>query len=96
MDINTLLSLLQGYLSGQTLTIPTQNDLQSPQIDALIGNTAYYPQQKLQITLDAGTSLQIVNGTIPVVGTFDQDFLGQTTPRTTARFYVAGGVAQYV
>ena len=44
MDINTLLSLLQGYLSGQTLTIPAQNDLQSPQIDALIGNTAYYPQ----------------------------------------------------
>ncbi|HTJ26261.1 MAG TPA: LysM peptidoglycan-binding domain-containing protein [Candidatus Limnocylindria bacterium] len=96
MDINTLLSLLQGYLSGQTLTVPAKNTLQSPAIDALLANVAFYPAQELKLTLDPGTTLQIVDGTIPATGIFDQAFLGQTMPRSTARFFVIGGVAQLV
>ena len=96
MTIETLLGLLQAYLAGQTLTVPKQNTLQSPGIDALLGNAAYYPGGSLVLTLDAGTTLAIVNGTIPAAGVFGQPFLGQASPRATLRFYVAGGVAQVV
>ncbi len=96
MTIEALLGLLQAYLAGQVLTVPEQNTLQSPAIDALLGNGAYYPGGSLVLTLDPGTTLAIVNGTIPAAGVFGQAFLGQTAPRSALRFYVAGGVAQLV
>ncbi|MEM7498871.1 MAG: LysM peptidoglycan-binding domain-containing protein [Pseudomonadota bacterium] len=93
MTIAELWQKLQdAYIRSGALSLPADNTLGSPAISALIGDAAYYPGGALVLTIE-GTPQ--VGDTIVISGTFEQDFLGQTTPASTLIFRIDGdGVAQ--
>ncbi|MEA2664274.1 MAG: hypothetical protein QOI11_1218, partial [Candidatus Eremiobacteraeota bacterium] len=89
MTIDALLKALQdgGYLTSGALALPAKNTLGSPALDALLGTSAYYPDTTLRLALD-GKPVVVVDGTIPVSGTFGQPFLGTTSAPSTVTFTV--------